>query len=72
VTPRRPWLALWSFWLAVAVALEVVALRDDKRGDTLSEFVAWVVYRAPRVLIPAGLAALAWFGWHIAVDRGLT
>lgn len=65
---QRKWAIRWTLYLAtVAIvfsSLEVPALISPASGDTLSEFLRYILS-----MWPAGAAlfvgALAWFGWHI-------
>lgn len=58
----RRWAQFWLAWLAVGVAGEVLALRNRREGDTLSEQV-WRVLRLP-VVSWLGAAAWLWAGIH--------
>ena len=46
------------------IALEVVALVDPGRGETLSEHV-WMLTEAIPALRIIGVAVLAWAAWHL-------
>lgn len=58
------WLALFA--LVIGAALEVVALRSKRSGDTFSEWV-WRLrrWRVARILTAA---VLAWLLWHLALE----
>lgn len=62
---------LWAAWVAAFFALEIPAVLNAKKGDTLSEqFRLWfrVRYVLGRVVFLVAFYAFAvWFGPHIAL-----
>lgn len=68
------WTVLWLLWIASFFLIEIPAIRNDLRGDTLSEhFRRWFrtdTHRGRTVwLATFGLFA-AWFVVHIATPSG--
>lgn len=72
--PPRPRLTIGTALIAVGalclLAGQALGLTDGVPGGTISETTAWVVYLAPWVGVPLGVTFLAWYGWHIGVDKG--
>lgn len=66
-----PWTIAWIIWILSFFAIEIPAIRNDKKNDTLSEHVRlWFSTRTKRGrtawLFTSGAFA-AWFIVHIAV-----
>jgi len=52
----------WSIWAAAGLLLELIALHDKKKGDTLSEHV-WSLFRRP-FIYAMGAGLLVWMLLH--------
>lgn len=65
------WTILWILWGVMFAAIEGVAIRNDARGDTLSEHLRlWFSTHDKRgrsVWLVVSGVFLAWFVTHIAV-----
>jgi len=60
--PNWVFIGAWIGWAVVGVALEVMALVDRGRGDTLSELIWWLLQWRP--LWFAALGLLVWATIH--------
>lgn len=59
---NRAFRIAWAIWAAVGAGLEVWALRDKEKGDTLSEQI-WGLFKWP-VLWWTGAGLLIWAVIH--------
>lgn len=66
--PRWSYTLGWLAWVAAFGLLEIIALVDDDRGDTLSEHVTFLLDLHP-VLWLLGLVGIIRLGWHFLFER---
>lgn len=68
------WTILWVLWIAGFFAIEIPAIRNDKRDDTLSEhFRRWFrtdTHRGRTAWLVTSGVFFGWFLIHIATPAG--
>lgn len=69
-----PYTVAWLVWIASFVAIEGAALKDARKGDTLSEHIrSWFGVTGegsfPKLRRVALVAGLAWLSLHL-ITRG--
>jgi hypothetical protein len=62
------WTVAWLFWLLMFAAIELPALVNKRRGDTLSEHVwSWFAVRdKPKGWVFRRLILILFLGWLVA------